>query len=351
LSRFHNFWLAALALSITCSARANALIPTTLGASWEYAVTDSSTRPGAITVAIVGREEVAGREVFKLETRSDDVLRKTELIAVDERALVCLRRSWPSGKTVSFDPPQGMLPAELKVGAKWELDDDVAGVDMHQRFTVGAEGDVVVPAGTFHAYRFDCEEPWPLSIAIQRWFSPGTGFIKDITTTRGPTGRLLSRVTTALTKFSSAIAATPNESPSPSPSPTAAPLPAKVTLAVAKVRDGEPATEFGSDALHIFVRWIGEHLPVGGKVRVVWIAEDVGDIAPPNFVVDETTTIIDTTESGVQFTLSRPKDGWAVGTYRVELYLDDNLMESMKVTIAERTADASRLDVGEQKRP
>jgi hypothetical protein len=222
-----------------------------------------------------------------------------------------------------------LLPAQLNLGTKWELDDEVAGVDMHQQFTVAAEEDVTVPAGTFHAYRLEAREPWPLSIAIERWFAPGTGFVKDVTTTRGPTGRLLSRVTTVLKKFTPSPSLPPNETSAPkTDQPT-------IVLEVAKAREGEPATEFRSDAANIFVRWKGAHLPVGGTVRVAWVAEDVGDIAPANFIVDQTSTIVDAQETGVQFTLSRPKDGWAAGKYRVDLYLDDSLAQSVKVTIAD----------------
>ena len=83
------------------------------------------------------------------------------------------------------------------------------------------------------------------------------------------------------------------------------------------------------------MRWTGEQLPVSGTVRVVWIAEDVGDVAPANFIVDQMATIVDAPQSGAQFTLSRPKDGWAAGKYRVDLYLDDQLVQSVKVTIAD----------------
>ncbi len=214
--------------------------------------------------ASIGTETVEGKDVFKLETRANDVVQKTELITLDERGVFCLRRTSAHGKSVSFEPPQRLLPAELKLGAKWELDDEVAGTEMHQQFTVAAEEDVVVPAGTFHAYRFEAEEPWPISITIQRWFAPGTGFVKDITTTRGPSGRLLSRVTKVLKKFSPTAAPLPNESPTSSPASSSASLSPTMTITVAKEHDGEPTTEFRSNAPNIFVRWQGEHLPVDG---------------------------------------------------------------------------------------
>ena len=77
------------------------------------------------------------------------------------------------------------------------------------------------------------------------------------------------------------------------------------------------------------------NLPVGSYVRVAWIAEDVGDIAPADFIVDQTETEIDDPEFAARFTLSRPKDGWAAGRYRVELYLEDDLLQTARVTITD----------------
>ena len=288
-----------------------------------------------MVVHAIGTETIEGQDAFKLETRANDVVQKTELITSDEGGVFCLRRTSPQGKPVSFEPPQRLLPAELKLGAKWEVDEEEAGAVRHQQFTVAAEEDVVVPAGTFHAYRFEAEEPWPISIAIQRWFAPGTGFVKDITTTRGPSGRLLSRVTKVLKKFSPTAAPLPNESPTLSPAPSSASLSPTMTITVAKEHDGEPTTEFRSNAPNIFVRWQGEHLPLDAIVRVAWVAEDVGDVAPANFVVDQTGTIVGVPEARAQFTLSRPKDGWAAGKYRVDVYLDDKLLQSARVTITD----------------
>ena len=106
-----------------------------------------------------------------------------------------------------------------------------------------------------------------------------------------------------------------------------------MTITVAKEHDGEPTTEFRSNAPNIFVRWQGAHLPLDAIVRVAWVAEDVGDVAPANFVVDQTATIVGVPEARAQFTLSRPRDGWATGKYRVDVYLVDKLLQSAKVTI------------------
>jgi hypothetical protein len=154
---------------------------------------------------------------------------------------------------------------------------------------------------------------------------------------RGPNGRLLNRTRTVLLKFSQPTATSPNEEkfePS-SPSPSATRSRTEVSLSVARDRQGEAATDFPADTPNLFVRWRGVNLPKDVDVRVVWVAEDVGDVAPPNFVVDEKETTVDLPDFGAQIVLSRPKDGWAPGRYRADLFLNDQLATSVTVTIHE----------------
>ena len=348
------------------------MLPTGDGTTWEYEVTGSAAgaaQPRQLTVRVTGREQVIGKDLLKLETLEDGKLIKVELVAVEAGGFLCYRRIPAGGKTTNFEPPQTIVPLPLAVGAEWELDDPGAGHGM-QRWTVAAEEAVIVPAGNFRAFRLHCEQPGPLSITIDRWFVAGTGFVREITTTRAPAGRLVNRVTSSLTKFSPAavtprpiptptsvaapmVTATPTASPensealpaaasSTEPSPQAAPDTAavaspspalRVKLEVSEDPNGPAGTEFRSDIANIFVRWAGENLPVNSGLRVAWIAEDVGDVAPPNFVVDQTETVVTSANFGARFTLSRPSDGWAAGRYRVELYLEDELIEMVRVTI------------------
>ena len=92
-------------------------------------------------------------------------------------------------------------------------------------------------------------------------------------------------------------------------------------------------TEFKSNVANIYVRWHGHDLPEGARVRVAWVAEDVGDLVEPNFIIDETETVAAAPDASARFTLGRPPDGWAEGKYRVEFYVDDILAETVRVTI------------------
>ena len=103
---------------------------------------------------------------------------------------------------------------------------------------------------------------------------------------------------------------------------------------LAKELTGESTTSFASDIPKIFVRWQGETLTKGDKIRCVWIAEDVGNVAPKNYKIDETSTTANGPRAFGTFTVSRPNKGWPVGTYRVELYAKDEVIDTIKFTIS-----------------
>ena len=107
----------------------------------------------------------------------------------------------------------------------------------------------------------------------------------------------------------------------------------KLTVEVSDDAAGGLKTALKSSIANIYVRWHGHGLPEYATVRVAWVAEDVGDLVEPNFVVDETESVASTPDSSAKFTLSRPPDGWAEGKYRVEFYVNEGLTEIVRVTI------------------
>ncbi|MDQ6624166.1 MAG: hypothetical protein M3Y86_11880 [Verrucomicrobiota bacterium] len=125
------------------------------------------------------------------------------------------------------------------------------------------------------------------------------------------------------------------KNPAPSLEITAAtsPAPLRIKLEAAAEREGKAETAFRSNVENIFVRWHGENLAVGSVVRLAWVAEDVGDLVEPDFIVDQTETTVPTAIFGARFTLSRPTDGWAPGKYRVDLFLDGVFKDTLGITI------------------
>ena len=347
--------LAAALFLAAVSVRADQLLPTAEGTSWEYDSTETLTGAApmhSVVTVRAGRQLLDGKEVVKLETRSGNVVSKTELVSVDENGIACLARSGKDGKLARLNPPEPIIAAPLGVGAAWEFEGQVEGIKMHQHFTVVAKESVAVPAGKFQAFHLHCEDASLMSIKLDRWFVPGTGFVKETTVVRGP--GLMQRLTIELSKIiPSSPAPQPTEQqPESSPKSAAAvgpaitpaeraASPADKTAAPSKRLtvevSGDPAgglkTEFTSDVAHIYVRWHGKDLPEGARVRVAWVAEDVGDLVEPNFVIDETETVAAAPDASARFTLGRPPDGWAEGKYRVEFYVDDVLVETERVTI------------------
>jgi hypothetical protein len=96
---------------------------------------------------------------------------------------------------------------------------------------------------------------------------------------------------------------------------------------------GPAEKEFASTVPNIYARWAGNDLPHRARVRAVWIAEDVGDVAPKDYHIDQATTIASAPNAHGLFTLSRPEGGWAPGKYRVEFYVDDVRAQTVRLTI------------------
>lgn len=345
--------LTALLVFAVVVARAEQLLPTADGTTWTYDSTEETGGPGAgpainsVVTIRVGRQTFDGKEFLKFETLNDDSLTKTELMTMDDKGLVCHARGGKDGRIAKLDPPQVLIPGALKVGDSWDSEGEVAGMEMRQHFTVTGEELVRVPAGSFRAFHIHCSESSVMSVALDRWFVADVGFVKETTVVRGPTGGLLQRITHELQKRPEVVA-----KPEVVPSPTAAPSPTltppirgpaietepatpgkKLIVEVSTDPGGGSKTEFKSDVENIYVRWHGRGLPPRARVRVAWIAEDVGDLVEPNFVVDETETIAPDPDSSARFTLGRPPDGWAEGKYRLEFYVNDELEETLHVTI------------------
>jgi hypothetical protein len=217
---------------------------------------------------------------------------------------------------------------------------------LHERVTAVGEEEIYVPAGKFKALKLHCDGTALMAVSIDRWFVEGVGFVREVTTMRGPGGTLLQRSTLELAKPPEVV---PLPTPTPAINLTPAPKPTVESSASAEAAEGAAAgrltvevsadpnggmqTEFKSDVKNIYVRWHGHGLPEGARVKVAWVAEDVGGLVDPNFVVDETETVAPSPDASARFTLGRPEDGWAEGKYRVEFYINDTLDQSVHVRI------------------
>ena len=385
-----NFCFAVFVLLVAGHLRADPLIPSVEGTTWHYDVIEEVAGPTAgpavhsVESVRAGRQQFEGRELVKLETLADSAVVKTEIVAVDDHGIICFARGGKGTPVARLDPPQTIIPGQLQIGSAWDMDDEIAGMNMHLHFKVTGEDDIKVAAGQFHAFHLHADGKSLMSVQVDRWFAAGTGFLKENAVVRGPTGELLQRRKLELTVPPKVVPPEPQATPAPAAAaieetapprlqptpwpvtadgqlieqnalPTASPTMApdtektpesvakdaqtpaeslkKLTVEVSSDPAGGLKTRFKSDVPNIYVRWQGHDLPEHTSVRVAWIAEDVGDIVEPNFVIDQTSTTAASPDAQARFTLGRPPDGWAEGKYRVEFYVDEVLVETVRVTI------------------
>jgi hypothetical protein len=333
-------WSLVLVLMfLSASAFAAPLLPTNPGTTWRYSMTEElgkgltisnlkSDADGKVRLSVLyrldGMEDVDGKELLKFEMHRAGSITNTDLVTVDEHGITCWARINLDGELIKFNPPQTMVAAPLKQGAAWNFDGQASDLNVHQQYNVTGEEDIEVPAGEFHGFHIRGEQTSPSRMTIDRWFVPGTGIVKDVTTMRGTDGDLLERISLELA-----------ERPKIENRPEVKSEAASKRLSVTFANDqfGKPSSTFSSDTPQIYVRWQGRRLRKGGKVKAVWIAENIGEDFPQGYKVDEASATVESQNARGAFTLARPEDGWAVGDYRVEFYVDDVFVDAAKIKI------------------
>jgi hypothetical protein len=102
---------------------------------------------------------------------------------------------------------------------------------------------------------------------------------------------------------------------------------------VAKDENSKPSTSFSSDVDQVMVFFHSKGTKSGDKVRIAWIAEDVGDAAPKDYKIDEASFDLEKDDGDGGGKISRPTNGWPIGKYRAEIYAGDTLATSVKFSI------------------
>ncbi|MGZ5503756.1 MAG: hypothetical protein ACXWGY_03765 [Chthoniobacterales bacterium] len=117
----------------------------------------------------------------------------------------------------------------------------------------------------------------------------------------------------------------------------------KVEAKMAKDKDSKPTDTFAADVPKVYAFFKSTGTKKGDTLRGVFIADDVGDVAPANTKIDEATLTADKDDFYGSFSLSKPTKGWPVGKYHVDIYVGNDLATSVKFTIksdkSEKDAD------------
>jgi hypothetical protein len=324
------------------------IIPARPGTAWYYNMIEeagpsarlsdeSQKESGTLRVPVVyriqGQRELDGRALLEFEMHRGGRVTTTDLLTVDEHGVQCWARIDENGGLTKFDPPLPIVASPVSVGTTWDFDGETDGAKIHQHYEIVGRADVTTPAGTFHAFHIRAEQTEPGPMTIDRWFVPGVGIVKDVTETKSDSGELLRRITLEL-------AEQPRIAPRPEVKVRAEQN--KLTASLGQEAIGESRNEFMTGAPKICARWQGRNLRDGSKVRVLWIAEQVEGVAPPDYTIDEATARATASDSHGVFTLMRPKDGWTPGIYRVEFYLDGVFADAAKLKIV--SSKASRFE-------
>jgi len=227
---------------------------------------------------------------------------------------------------VKFNPPQTMIAAPLKKDAAWDFDGQAGELKVQQHYDVVGEETIDVPAGKFRTFHIHGEQTTPNRMIIERWFAPGVGIVKDVTTMRDAKGDLLQRISLELAEAPKIVERPEVKSDS---------VPKRLLVSLAKDRFGKPTTTFSSNTPEIYARWQGQRLRQGASVKAVWIAENLGEDFPPDYKIDEASAVAASPTTRGAFTLARPEDGWMPGDYRVEFYVDDVFVDTVKMKIVQ----------------
>lgn len=108
----------------------------------------------------------------------------------------------------------------------------------------------------------------------------------------------------------------------------------KVEAVMMTEPEGHEVTTYVSDARTLYAMFKTKGATDRDKIRAVWIADDVGDAAPPNTKISETTLDMEGDTEDGEFTLSRPEpNGWPLGKYHVEIYVNNKLATQVKFEI------------------
>src|SRR6266700_733626 len=299
------------------------VIPTAPGTSWRYNMTEEIGK--GLNLPNV-KADADGKGLLKFEMHRAGTITNTDLLAVDEHGITCWARVNLDGELVKFTPPQTMIAAPLKKGAGWDFDGQAGDMKVQQHYDVLGEEKIDVTAGKFQTFRIHGEQTTPNRMTIDRWFAPGVGIVKDVTTMQGAKGDFLQRISLELAEEPKIV-----ERPEVKLDTT----PKRLSVSLAKDRFGKPTTTFSSNTPEIYARWQGQRLRQGANVKAVWIAENIGEEFPQDYKVDEASAVAATPTGRGAFTLARPEDGWMPGDYRVEFYVDNVLVDALKMKIAQ----------------
>jgi hypothetical protein len=106
-------------------------------------------------------------------------------------------------------------------------------------------------------------------------------------------------------------------------------------IVVSTKEDSDAAeSSFAPDTPKIFVSaHLTKDVPSGSDVNIAWVAVDTGGVAPPNYKIDSVNLHIGSLTNHVKSSMTKPNNGWPVGSYEIEFSVNGKVMETTDFTI------------------
>ena len=103
---------------------------------------------------------------------------------------------------------------------------------------------------------------------------------------------------------------------------------------LSKDTKGTEAKSFSSADANVYLVYHGDALKKGDKIRAVWYIEDGGKTITKNAKVSESNNVANRNNAEGYFNLAKPTDGWPVGKWRVDMFVNDAPAGSYRFTVS-----------------
>lgn len=115
--------------------------------------------------------------------------------------------------------------------------------------------------------------------------------------------------------------------------PAQAAQPRLDNLVLSDSKDGPPKKVFAPNAQRVVLSGKLVDVASGSRIRSVWIAEKTR-VAPPNYQIDANEMRAGGLVNRATFSLTRPNNGWPVGDYRVDLFINGKPAGAVRFSVA-----------------
>jgi hypothetical protein len=107
-------------------------------------------------------------------------------------------------------------------------------------------------------------------------------------------------------------------------------------LALSDNKDGDtPQQVFTPETPEIFLRAELVDVPKDTELHATWVAEYT-DVGKPEYRIDTTNVVVAADTAYATFSVPKPSTGWPVGTYRVDLAINNTAVEHVHFKVVKQ---------------